>query len=180
MNKKVLIISVCVIICLTGLIYAYTTPKDNKPANVNISTPENTTHENIQENKEQTNKINSGKDNDVIATQKGPNESQKRGTHVPIYCSITNRGRNAIYDVNAGSQSFKNCNKNFGTLKPGESKKFIYIEYIPTDSEMEEDMPGSGPLPNPYYIGGFLINFKDANGVVHTMTSNPIEVKWYN
>ena len=175
MNKKVLIISVCVIICLAGFIYAYTTPKDTKPTKVNISKPDDI----IQENKESINKTNSDKDNDVIATQKGPNKVQ-RGAHVPIYCSITNRGGNTIYEVKAGSQSFKNCNKNFGTLKPGESKKFIYIEYIPTDSEMEEDMPGSGPLPNPYFIGGFLINFKDVKGVVHTTTSNPIEVKWYN
>ena len=176
MNKKILIISVCVIICLAGLTYVYTTQNGNKPANINILTPENTTQENIQENKEQINTINSGNDNNLIATQKGPNKSQKRGTHVPIYCTITNKEGNTIYDVKAGSQLF---DKNFGTLKPGESKKFTYMFYLPTDRD-KTDIPDRSPLSNPCYIGGFLVSFKDANGVVHTITSNNIEIKWYN
>ena len=76
-----------------------------------------------------------------------------------------------------GGQDFT---KNFGVLKPGETKKFTYMEYIPTDSDIEEDMPGAGPLPNPYYIGSPMIDFRDSNGVVHKVQSNYIKIKWYN
>jgi hypothetical protein len=54
------------------------------------------------------------------------------------------------------------------------------MRYIPTDSDMEEDMPGSGPLPNPWDIGDFYVTFKDAKGVLHKVTSNSIKIKWYN
>lgn len=178
LNKKLLIISVCVIICLVSFGYAYTTQKDNKPANKDISTTENTTYENIQENREATNIKSSNQENDVIATQKGPSTS-KTGNYVSINCSITNRGVNTIYGVKAGSQAFKNCNKIFGTLEPGETKKFTYTLYIPKTSD-PTDIPDSRPLPNPYYIGGFLVSFNDAKGVVHEVASNPIEIKWYN
>jgi hypothetical protein len=179
MNKKIVIISICVIICLAGLIYAYTIVKENKTANNEILKSEHATYENIQENKEQTQPINSDKENDVIATQKGPDKPQKIGTYIPIYCSINNRGSNTIYDVNAGSQAFKNMNKNFGTLKPGETKKFTYMLYLPKTSD-HIDILDNKPLPNPFYIGGFLIDFKDGKGVVHVTTSNSIKIKWYN
>ena len=104
----------------------------------------------------------------------------KAGTLVPIQYTVTNNGKNIVYDVVLDHPILKGCYKDFGALKPGESKKFTYMLYIPTDSDMEEDMPGSGGLPNPWNIGDFDVNFKDANGVVHTMTSNSIEVKWYN
>jgi len=178
MNKKILIISVCVIICLVSFNQAYTTTNGTITANTNISTPINHTNENIGIYKQQTQNMNSNKKNYVIATHKGPNKS-KTGNYVPIYCSITNKGVNTIYNVKAWSQVFMNYNKIFGTLKPGETKKFTYMLYIPKNSD-PTDIPDSRPLPNPYYIGGFHVTFKDAKGVVHTTTSNSIKIKWYN
>jgi len=176
MNKKILIILICAVICSISFICAYTIQKGVEPS-VNISASENTSQGSIQENIEQTHALKTSKENKVVATQKKPDKPQKRGTRVPIYCSITNKGFKTIYNIKAGGQSF---NKDFKTLKPGETRKFTYMEYIPFDSEMEEDMPGSGPLPNPYGIGGFLVTFEDAKGISHWTQSNHIKIKWYN
>lgn len=169
MNKKVLVIVFCVIVCLAGLTYAYKAINNNKPVDMNISTPENSDTSNIEENKEQT------RDNNVIITQQEPVKSQKRGTVVQVHYTITNKGKNTIHDVLIISNNglFK---KSMGVLKPGETKGGIYTLYIPSD----EDEFCELNLPNPWEAGVIHATFNDEKNVIHKVTSNSIKIKWHN
>jgi hypothetical protein len=110
---------------------------------------------------------------DVVAVQKGP-ETAKKGMNITIQYEVTNNGTETVYNVLLDSQDFEQV---VGTLKPGETKKYTSITYIPTDAEVQEDFGPDATVSNPYFIGGFSVKFNDPNGSKHSAISNSIEIK---
>ncbi len=94
--------------------------------------------------------------------------------NVTIQYEITNKGNETLYNVQVNSQQFSQA---AGNINPGETKRYTSSLYIPTDAEVQEDYGVNATVPNPFPIGGFNVQFNDARGTKHTVTSNPIEIK---
>jgi len=109
---------------------------------------------------------------DVIATQKGPSQASK-GENITIEYLITNNGNQAIYQVSVSDQNFYRF---LGTIKPGETKKFTEKVYIPTDKEVQEDFGPDATVPNPFFIGGVGVSYKDVSGKQYTINSNSLDI----
>lgn len=175
MDKKILVVFIFVILGLAVLTYGYTQQGPNTTQNGTI---QNVTQNNtVQSSEEQTDTNGTAKDYDVIIIQKGPSNPQKRGTSVPIQYTITNEGKNTIYGVKVWSQDF---GRDIGTLKPGKTKKYTYLSYIPTSKDLTSDMGENVKLNSPLVIGGIELSFTDDNGAVHRVQSNSIEIKLLN
>ena len=178
MDKRLIIVLVFVILGLGVLTYGYTqqgqyTKQNNTIQNDRV---QNVTQNNtVLDNNGQINA--STKDKDIKITQKGPRTPQKRGTSVPIYYTITNNGKNKIYYIKVWSQDF---GKDIGTLDPGRTKKYTYMEYIPTDNDLASWYDSSVKLNSQYTIGGLYLSFKDSKGVMHRVQSNSIEIRLLN
>ncbi|WP_424354738.1 hypothetical protein [Methanobacterium sp. MBAC-LM] len=174
MDKRLMVVLVFLILGMVVLTYGYTqqgqyTKQNNTVQNNTVQNA--TTNGTVQDNK--TN-VDSARYNDVMITQKGPRTPQKRGTSVPIYYTITNNGKNKVYGVEVWSQDF---GKDIGTLDPGQTKKYTYIEYIPTDNDLASWYDSSVKLNSQYTIGGIYLSFKDSKGVIHRVQSNSIEIR---
>lgn len=178
MDKKLIVVLVFVIFGLGVLTYGYTqqgtyTKQNNTNQN---NTVQNVTQNNtVQDNNGQINATT--KDKDITITQKGPRTPQKRGTSVSIYYTITNNGKNKIYCVEVWSQDF---GKDIGTLDPGRTKKYTYMEYIPTNNDLASWYGNSVKLNSQYTIGGLYLSFKDDKGGIHRVQSNSIEIRLLN
>lgn len=175
MKKRLLIVLLFVILGLVVLASGCTQQNQNATPNNTFqnSTVQNATHNNtVQENKVD---ISGARYNDIVITQKGPSTPQKRGTSVPISYTITNNGKNRVYNVLVWSQDF---GKNVGTLNPGQTKKYTYLEYIPTDNDLASWHDSSVKLTSPLEIGSIYLSFKDDKGVSHRIQSNSIAIKF--
>ncbi len=126
----------------------------------------------VQENK--TGIGGGNKDYAVVATINGPNTLQKIGTSATIYYTVTNNGKNAVYNVEAWSQDFS---RYIGTLGPGQTRKYTYKFYIPTDKDLAY-MGGKVKSTSPMVIWGIYVSFKDDRGVSHRIQSNSIAIKF--
>ncbi len=126
----------------------------------------------VQNNTTQQN-TNNAKAIDVVAIQKGP-ETAKKGMNVTIQYEVKNNGTEAVNNVQIRSQEFQ---QTVGTLNPGESKTYNSKIEIPTDAEVQQDFGPNATVSNPFFIGGFVVNFIDASGKSYTVKSNPIEIK---
>jgi hypothetical protein len=173
MKKRLLIVLIFVIFGLVVLASGCTQQSQNATSN---NTIQNSTVQNATQNSTvQGNKTDiSGRYNDIIITQKGPNAPQKRGTSVLISYTITNNGKNRVYNVLVWSQDF---GKNVGTLNPGQTLKYTYLEYIPTDKDLASWYDNGVKLISPFEIGGIYLSFKDDKGVPHRIQSNSISIK---
>lgn len=176
MDRKPLVVLIFAVIGLVVLASGCTQQSQNATPNNTIqnNTVQNATQNStVQENK--TNVNGTKKDYDAILTQKGPDTPQKRGTSVPIHYTVTNNGKKTIYDAEIGSQDF---DKYIGTLKPGQTKKYTYMQYIPTDEDLAEWYEGGNvKLTSPLYMGSIMLTFKDDKGILHGVYSNQIEIK---
>ena len=169
MNKRLLVVLVFVVIGLAIFISGCTQQGQNTTQNNTIqNTAQNST---VQENK--TNVNDSAKYNDISITQKGPTEPQKRGISVPIHYTVINNGKSNIYDVEVWSEDF---GKYIGNLKPGQTKKYTYMLYIPTNKDLATWYDSSVKLNSPFEIGGIYLSFKDSKGIMHRIQSNSIEI----
>lgn len=110
---------------------------------------------------------------DIIATQNGPVIAHK-GQNVIINYTVSNNGTQSVYNVKVHDQNF---DKTLGTIKPGEDKKFQHPMYIPTDEQVKEDFGPDATVSNPFFVGGFIVSFQDANGSKHSLTANSINIK---
>lgn len=108
----------------------------------------------------------------LVATQKGPVKAYE-GEYITIECTVTNNRDEPAYDVQISSQNF---DKNLGTIQPGETKTFDEKIYIPTEEEVKKDFGPDATLSNPFFIGSFVVTYKDANGIEHTIRSNSLEI----
>lgn len=180
MDKRLLLVFIIVFIGLISIISGYTQQGQNTTQNntVQNDTVQNATQNNtVQENKEQTNVNGATKDYDATIIQKGPSTPQKRGTHVTIYYTVTNKGKKTIYNAKVGGQVFEE-DKDIGTLKQGQTKKYTYMLYIPTDEDLALWHDGGNvKLTNPLVVGGPKLTFADDKGVFHSVRSNTIEIK---
>ncbi len=141
------------------------------------NTTQNNTVQNITQNntvQENTNVSSATKDYDATIIQKGPNAPQKRGTSVSIYYTVTNKGKNAVYNVKAWSEDF---GKDIGTLKPGQTKTYTYTLYIPTDKDLASMYDNSVKLTSPLMIGGIYLSFTDDKCNCYRIQSNSIAIK---
>ena len=178
MNKRLLVILVFVVLGLTVFTYGYTQQDQNRTQsdviqnNASQNAAQNRT---VPENNKQTNINSNLKDYNAVIIQKGPNTPQKRGTSVPITYTVTNNGKKTIYDAEVGAQNFE---RYVGTLKPDQTKKYTYMQYIPTDKDLKEWYEGSNvKLTSPLEIGSIILTFKDDKGVFHGVRSNQIEIE---
>ncbi len=96
---------------------------------------------------------------------------------MPIYYAVTNKGKKIIYNAEVGSQDFV---KNIDILKPGETKKYTYLQYIPTNEDLAEWFDSSVKLNSPLVMGGAELTFTDNKDVLHNIHSNSIEIKLLN
>lgn len=110
---------------------------------------------------------------DIIGTVNGP-KGYKKGEDVTIEYGVINTGRETVYGVKIVGQAMY---KYIGTLKPKETKKFNYIYYIPTDSELKEAYGPGSVVGNPISIGGDAIYYKYATGLEYVTNFNSIDVK---
>lgn len=152
---------VLIIAILAVVVFASGCTQQNNNTTVqnNTTQPQNTTNV--------TNATN------VVAVQKGP-ETAKKGMNVTIQYEVTNNGNETVFNVQINSQNFGQA---VGTLKPGETKKYTSQWAIPTDAEVQQDFGSNATVPNPFPIGGFGVTFNDANGGIHSILSNSIEIK---
>ncbi len=177
MDRKLLMVLIFAVIGLAVLTSGCTQQGQNTTQNaMQNNTIQNSTQNNtIQEN---TNVSGATRDYDAIITQIGPNTPQKRGTSVPIYYTVTNKGKKTIYNAKVGGQNFEE-EKNIGTLNPGQTKKYKYMLYIPTDKDLAEWYKGGNvKLTSPLVAGGPKLTFIDDKGVFHSVRSNTIEIKF--
>lgn len=178
MDKRLLVILVFVVLGLTVFTYGYTQQGQYVKENTTIqnNTAQNATQNSaVQKSNKQTDLNRNLKDYDAVITQKGPNIPQKRGTSVLITYTVTNNGKKTIYDAEVGAQNFE---KYVGTLKPDQTKKYTYMQYIPTDKDLREWYEGINvKLTSPLEIGSIILTFKDDKGVFHGVRSNQIEIK---
>ncbi|OEC86274.1 MULTISPECIES: hypothetical protein [Methanobacterium] len=172
MNEKLMAVLVFVILGMVVLTYGYTQQGNYTKQNntVQNATPNGT----VQDN--ETN-VDGARYNDVTITQKGLRTPQKRGTSVPIYYTVTNNGKNKVYGVEVWSQDF---GKDIGTLDPGQTKKYTYMEYVPTDNDLASWYDSGVKLNSQYTIGGIYLSFKDSKGVIRRVQSNSIEIRLLN
>ncbi len=175
MDKRIIVILIILGFILTVFMYSYAEQEKKPPIQNNTiqNTPQNNA---IQEDKGQK---HTAKENDVTVIQKGPTTPQKRGTEVPIYCTITNKGKNTIYETEIIANNGDDT-KYLGTIKPGETRKYTYMLYIPTDEDFISWMGNSYELENPWDVGVYHIVFKDKKGVLHKKNSNSILIKWFD
>lgn len=174
MNKNLLIVLIFVILSLSVLTSGCIQQGQNTTKNDTI---QNTTQSNIQQNdtaQENMNVSGATKGYDAIITQRGPTAPQKRGTHVTIHYAVTNNGKNAIYNAKVGGQNLEE--KNIGTLNPGQTKKYTYTLYIPTNEDLAY-IGGNVKVTSPLVVGGPKLTFKDDKGVFHSIRSNQISIK---
>ena len=178
MDKRLLMVLIFVVLGMAVFTYGYTqqgqyTTENNVIQNNSIqNTKQNST---FKENSEQKNLSGTSKDYNAIINQIGPINPQKRGTSVPIQYTVTNNGKNTIYDAEVGAQDFE---KYIGILKPGQTKKYTYMQYIPTDKDLEEWYEGGNvKLTGQLEIGSIILTFKDGNGIFHGVRSNQISIK---
>ncbi len=177
MYKKLLLVLVIVSLGLALFIYGYTQQGRDTVQNSTIQNNpvQNTTLNNtVPENNESTNVSNAKKEYDAVIIQKGPINPQKRGTSVPISYIITNKGKNTIYNAEVGAQDFL---QNIDILKPGETRKYTYMQYIPTNKDLAEWFDSNVKLNSPLVMGGAELTFVDNKGVLHNIHSNSIEIK---
>ena len=163
-----------VILSLTILTSGCTQQGMNTTQNdtVQNDTTQNTTQNSTVQNN--TNVNGTIKDYNAIITQSGPSTTQKRGTSVPISYTVTNNGKNTIYNAKVGAQDFA---KDIGTLNPGQTKKYTYMQYIPT----AEDLTSMGihaKLTSPLEIGSIILTYTDNKGNYHSARSNQIAIKF--
>lgn len=164
-NKKVIVLSAVVIICIAGVIafslnnHIPTNNTTNTSGNSSITTttptilPANVTK--------------------IVATQTGPANAQQ-GTNITVGYSVANTGNQIVYNVKALDQSFTT---NIGTLRPGETKSYSYKLYIPTNKEVQEDFGPNATVSNPFFVGGFSVTYTESNGSKHTLNANSLEIK---
>ena len=180
MNKKLLMVLVLAFFGLAIFIYGYTQQSQDTMQNnmiQNNTTQNATQNSTVEDNNEQTNVNNTLKDYDATITQKGPSTPQKRGTSVPVHYTVTNKGKKTIYDAEVGAQEFE---KYIGTLKPGQTKKYTYMQYIATDKDLKEWYGGNVKLNGPLEIGSIILTFKDDKGAFHGVRSNQIQIRLLN
>ena len=90
---------------------------------------------------------------------------------------MTNNGKNAVYNVEAWSHDFS---RYIGTLKPGQTRKYTYMQYIPTDEDLAEWFGGSNvKLTGSLDVESIILTFKDDNGVIRACF-NHISIKLLN
>ncbi len=180
MDKKILIVIVAVILGMVVFTYGYTQQDQNTTQNniIQNDTVQNAIQNSTTQNSEQINGNGNKKDYDASITQKGPNTPHKRGTNVIIQYTVTNNGKKTIYDAEVGAQEFE---KYIGTLEPGKTEKYTYVQYIPTDKDLKEFYEGSNvKLGDTLEIGSIILTFKDDKGVIHGVRSNQISIKLLN
>lgn len=159
MDKKIGIVLVIAVVVVVALIaYGITQQANQTVVQNNTTVQQNSTH---------------AKAIDVVATQKGP-ETAKKGMNVTIQYEVSNKGTEAVHNVQIDSQDFE---QNLGTINPGETKKGSFTIYIPTDAEVQADFGANATVSNPFYIGGFSVKFNDAKGSKHSIMANSIEIK---
>lgn len=179
MDKRWIIVLIFVILGLTIFTYGYTQQSQYIKQNNTIA---NDTVQNVTPNSTvQNNKtdVSGARYNGITITQKGPSAPQKRGKSVSISYTITNNGKNTIYNAKVGGQVFEE-EKNIGTLKPGQTKKYTYGVYIPTNKDLAEWYDSNVKLTNSLMIGGIELSFIDDKGISHGVQSNSIEIKLLN
>ena len=108
----------------------------------------------------------------LVATQSGP-ESAKPGTNVTITCRIKNTGSGPARKIEVSSQDF---DKSFEIIEAGDEVEFQELIYIPTEEEIKMDFGDDATLSNPFFIGGFGVQYTDVTGK-HSITANSIEIK---
>jgi len=180
MDKRLLVILVFVVIGMAVLTYGYTQQDQNtiQSSVIQNDTIQNATQNSTTQNSEQKDVKGTLKDYDATITQKGPSTPQKRGTSVSISYTVTNKGKKTIYDAEVGAQEF---DRYIGTLKPGQTKKYTYMEYIPTDKDLTEWFEGGNvKLTGSLELGSIILTFKDDKGVLHGVRSNQISIKLLN
>ena len=175
MDKRLLVVLVFVVLGLAVFTYGYT--QQGQYTTENNAIQNTTQNGTVQENNEQKNVSDTEKDYDATITQKGPNTPQKRGTSVPIHYTVTNKGKYTIYNAELGSQDFL---QNIDVLKPGQTKKYTYMQYIPTNKDLAEWFDSSVKLNSPLVMGGAELTFIDNKGILHNIHSNSIEIKLLN
>lgn len=174
MDRKLLVVLIFAVIGLAVIASGCTQQGQNTTQN---NTVQNNTVQNAAQNntvQENTNASSTTKAYDVTATLKGPSTPQKRGKSTTVYYTVTNNRKNTVYNVEAWSQDF---DKYIGTLNPGQTKKYTYMQYIPTDKELASWYDSNVKLTGPLSIGGIYVSFKDDKGISHRIQSNSIEIK---
>ncbi|MEL7670461.1 hypothetical protein [Methanobacterium sp.] len=174
MDRRLIVVFIFVIIGLAALTYGYTQQDQNK---IQSSVIQNATQNSTTQNSEQKDVNGTLKDYDAIITQKGPSTPQKRGTSVSISYTVTNKGKNTIYNAKVGAQDFE---KDVGTLNPGQTRKYTYSVYIPTNVELASWYSSDVKLTNTLEIGSIILTFIDDKGNSQGVRSNQISIKLLN
>lgn len=126
----------------------------------------NTTNSNLTTQKTKVYPGKTSSENiNITLLVKGSKEA-KKGQNVTILYIISNKGSHTINNIKIEGQAI---NKKLGTLKPKQTKKYAYTEYIPTDAEIKEKHGPDAEICNPYPIGGATIHFTDHNGKKHML-----------
>lgn len=182
MKKIGILLLICIILVSVVSVYSYVSQSStdqNKAPNI---TQNNNTQDEAQD-KGQNSSQTTTKDKNITITYKGPNTPQKQGTYVLMSYTVANNGKNKVYDVGVTSLEFagdEGFTKKIGTLNPGETKKFTYQMYIPTNKDLEEMFGKGTKLDNPWDVGGLDLSFKDDKGVLHKISSNTVKIKLLN
>ena len=171
-NKTILISFVALLILTTCAICLIQTSEDGPINNTPISVEnppipnKNTTNSNLTTQKPKVYHGKTSSENiNIILLVKGPKKA-KKGQNVTILYIISNKGSHTINNIQIEGQAI---NKKLGTLKPKQTKKYAYTEYIPTDTEIKEKYGPDAEICNPYPIGGATIHFTDHNGKKHML-----------
>lgn len=171
MDRRLIVVFIFVIIGLAALTYGYTQQDRNT---IQSSVIQNDTIQNATQNSEQKDVKGTLKDYGATITQKGPSTPQKRGTSVSISYTVTNKGKNTIYNAKVGAQDFE---KDVGTLNPGQTRKYTYSVYIPTNVELASWYSSDVKLTNTLEIGSIILTFTDDKGNSQGVRSNQISIK---
>jgi hypothetical protein len=122
----------------------------------------------------QNNVVQSNKTVDVVKSIEGKVKTAHKGQNVTIKYVVSNKGTKPIYNVVVDGQCI---HKNLGTIKPGETKKVTYTEYISTDKEIKEEFGPGASVSNPYPMGGDNLYFNDYKGTKHGTSFEIFNIK---
>jgi len=82
-------------------------------------------------------------------------------------------GKGPARNIEVSSQDF---DKSFEIIEAGDEVEFQELIYIPTEEEIKMDFGDDATLSNPFFIGGFGVQYTDVTGK-HSITANSIEIK---
>jgi len=82
-------------------------------------------------------------------------------------------GKGPARNIEVSSQDF---DKSFEIIEAGDEVEFQELIYIPTEEEIKMDFGDDATLSNPFFIGGFGVQYTDVTGK-HSITAHSIEIK---